>query len=76
MAVSQRDREYMARIAALKLESSAQALAEHRAQSVDERLRRSWALYMETRASVNVAQREDDPTAFYRLARELGLYRP
>lgn len=76
MSVSQRDREYMARIGALKLESSAEALAEHRAQSIDERLRRSWALYLATSASVDLARRQDDPTAFYRLARELGLYRP
>ena len=53
----------------------AQAAADHLALSLDERLARSWALYCANRDAVNVAAREDDPSAFYERARKLGLYR-
>jgi hypothetical protein len=75
MGVSERDRAYMERLGAYKAASHADAFARHRALPLDERLRRSWALYeahLETPASV----RDDDPTPFYERARALGLYRP
>ena len=77
MPVSDRDREFMERIGAYKAASHADTTARHRASSIAERLRRSWALYMATRSSRRVADSEDDdPSPFYARARARGLYRP
>lgn len=77
MPVSSRDREFMQRIGAYKAAAHAETEAEHRAASIAERLRRSWALYVTTRASVRVGDSErDDPSPFYALARARNLYRP
>jgi hypothetical protein len=75
MPVSDRDKQYFARIGAIKERAHAQAAADHLALSLDERLARSWALYCANRHTANVAAREDDPAAFYERARQLGLYR-
>ena len=76
MTVSDKDREYMRRIGAYKELSHREALAEHLALSLDERFRRSWRLYERYRDRVRRDDPQDDPTAFYRRARELGLYEP
>ena len=76
MAVSKRDLEHMALIGRLKAESHAGAEAKHRSLPIEERLRRSWALYLELLTSVDLSRREDDPTPFYDRARALGLYEP
>jgi hypothetical protein len=76
MPVSDRDREVMRRIGAAKAASHAEAAAEHRALSLGDRLRRSWALYVTRRDSGSVERRDDDPTQFYTRARELGMYQP
>jgi hypothetical protein len=75
MPVSDRDKQYFARVGAIKESVHAQAAADHLAFSLDERLARSWALYCANRDAVNFAAREDDPSAFYERARKLGLYR-
>lgn len=66
----------MQRIGEYKAESHAAAQSEHLTSSMAERLRRSWALYVETRSSVEIADTGDDPSPFYALARARGLYRP
>lgn len=76
MTVSDKDREYMRRIGAYKELSHREAQAEHLALSLDERFRRSWRLYERYRDRVRRDDPQDDPTAFYRRARELGLYEP
>ena len=75
MAVSEREREYMRRLGALKEESHQEAAAAHARVPVSERLRRSWALYEANRASARLEERQDDPSPFYDRARALGLYR-
>ncbi len=76
MGVSERDRAYMRRIGEAKAASHAEAAAAHRALPLEERLRRSWALYLAGRSTVRDEPRDDDPTPFYDRARALGLYRP
>jgi len=66
----------MRRIGAYKELSHREAQAEHLALSLDERFRRSWRLYERYRDRVRRDDPQDDPTAFYRRARELGLYEP
>ncbi len=75
MAVPERDRQYFKRIGAFKEASHARAAEEHQARSLDERLARSWALYLSHRGSVDASRREDDPSPFFERARRLGLYR-
>jgi hypothetical protein len=74
MAVSNRDRQYFARIGALKEASHASAAKAHQLLSLDERLSRSWALYLAHRTTADLARRDDDPSPFYDRARRLGLY--
>lgn len=74
MSVSDRERAYMERLGRYKAASHADAEARHGALSLDERLRRSWALYEAHRDSL--PPRTDDPSAFYERARALGLYSP
>lgn len=76
MAVTEHDREYMRRIGAYKALSHAEALAEHLAASLPERLSRSWALYLRHRDQIDASAREDDPSPFYARARALGMCRP
>jgi hypothetical protein len=75
MSVSERDRNVMRRIGAAKAAGRAAAHAEHLALPLDERLRRSWRLYAETRGAAK-RREADDPTPFYERARALKLYRP
>lgn len=75
MAVSESDRDYMRRLAAFKEESHREAQARHLALPIEERLRRSWKLYLRFRSSVARSALDDDPTPFYDRARALGLYR-
>jgi hypothetical protein len=75
MAVSDKDRDHFRRIGELKEASHAEARAAHDARTLDERLRRSVAFYLEYRDQQR-APRDDDPSPFYVRARSLGLYRP
>ncbi len=76
MAVRQRDRDFMRRIGALKGATHEEAVAQHRTLPLDERMHRSWALYLAWRDRSPVAERHDDPSPFYERARSRGLYRP
>lgn len=73
MAVSGRDREHMRKLGEAKAQSHRDALAEHLALSLGERLERSWRLYLAFR-DPNAPPRDDDPTPFYDRARRLGMY--
>jgi hypothetical protein len=73
MGVSNSDRAYMARMAAYKAESHAEAHARHRALPLEERLERSWALYLAGRDAARHPGRDDDPSPLYERARALGL---
>ncbi len=66
----------MRRLGSYKDASHAEALAQHRALPLAERLARSWALYLAGRGQVADERRDDDPSRFYELARRRGLYRP
>jgi hypothetical protein len=74
MAVSDRDKQYFARIGAAKEASHARAQQAHQSLSLDERLAASWALYLAHRAAADLSRRDDDPSPFYDRARRLGLY--
>lgn len=73
MPASKQDRAFLARIAAYKAESHAEAQARHLALPLDERLARSWALYLAGREAGRSRERDDDPSPFYERARALGL---
>ncbi len=73
MGVSEHDRAFMARVARYKAESHAEAQARHLTLPLDERLRRSWELYLGGRAAEGTRERDDDPSPFYERARALGL---
>jgi hypothetical protein len=75
MAASDRDKQYFERIGALKEASHSRAAKAHQSLSLDERLSRSWALYLVHRTTAELARRDDDPSPFYDRARRLGLYR-
>lgn len=76
MRVTDKDRDYFSRIGAIKLASHAEATREHLARTLDERLARSWALYLANCEACRDDERIDDPSPFYELARRLNLYRP
>lgn len=76
MAVSEHDRAYMRRLGQYTAVSHADATARHQALPLAQRLQRSWALFVTRRDSARLEAREDDPSQFYALARERGLYRP
>jgi hypothetical protein len=76
MSVSEKDREYMRRIGVYKDLSHREAQAAHLALSLDERLRRSWRLYLRYRHRVRRDDPQDDPAQFYARARQLGLCQP
>ena len=73
MGVSERDRAFMTRIAGYKAASHAEAQAKHQALPLEERLRRSWELYLAGRGAAEGREREDDPSPFYARARARGL---
>ncbi len=73
MPVSEHDHAYMERIGALKAASHAEAVVEHHARSVAERLRRSWLLFLTFRER---ASADDEVPTLYARARALGLYEP
>lgn len=64
----------MRRLGEFKADAHAQALREHLALSIDERLRRSFLLYRRFAAHARTDRRDDDPGQFYERARRLGLY--
>jgi hypothetical protein len=73
MGVSEHDRAFMARVEVYKAESHAEAQARHLALPLDERLQRSWELYLAGRSAAAIRERGDDPSPFYARARALGL---
>jgi hypothetical protein len=73
MAVSERERAFMARLAGYKAESHAEAQARHLALPLEERLQRSWELYLAGRDTGSSREGNDDPSPFYERARALGL---
>ena len=73
MAVSNHDRAFMARVALYKAGSHAEAQARHLDLPLDERLRRSWELYLAGREAGACRERDDDPSPFYDRARVLGF---
>lgn len=73
MPVSKRDREVFRKLADAKEEAHRDALAAHLALPLEERLERSWALYLRYR-DPDAPERDDDPTPFYDRARALGMY--
>lgn len=74
MGVSERDREQFRRIGEYKDATHREAMAEHLALSLAERLARSWALYVRFRTE-SPDRSEDDPAQLYARARRLGLIR-
>lgn len=76
VSTSEHDREYMRRIGVYKALSHCEAQAEHLALPLDERLRRSWRLYVRYRPRLRDPGADDDPTPLYDRARERGLYEP
>lgn len=74
MTVTDRERDYMRRIGAIKTSLRDEERAAHLALSIPDRLRRSWALYLAYRESLPA--HDDDPSPLYDRARALGLYRP
>jgi hypothetical protein len=74
MPASQSDRDYFARIGAIKEELHAEVARDHERMTLSERLERSWALYLARRDQVDLTGRLDDPMPFYERARQLGLY--
>ena len=73
MAVSERERAFMARVAGYKAESHAETQARHLALPIGARLQRSWELYLAGRPAGVGRDRVDDPSPFYERARALGL---
>jgi len=73
MGASDKERDYFRRIGAAKAASKNEAAASHQALSLDERLRRSGALYLRYRTAAH--ERTDDPSPYYERARALGLYK-
>jgi hypothetical protein len=73
MAASDRDREHFRKLGEAKEQAHREALEAHLALPLEERLERSWALYLRFR-DPNAPERDDDPTPFYDRARALGLY--
>ena len=72
MPVTDREREHMRRIGEIKAALRVDERAAHLSLTVDERLTRSWALYLAYRDSLPA--RDDDPSPLYERARALGLY--
>ncbi len=75
MAISEKDRSYLARIGALKQASHEAVATEHQALSLSERLARSWALFEAYAGSTSAPPDDSGPLAFYERARALGLLR-
>jgi len=73
MGVSEKEREYFHRIGAVKKTSRDETATSHQRLSIDERLRRSGALYLRYRDAAH--ERTDDPSPYYHRARALGLYK-
>jgi len=73
MAVSERERAFIERVAGYKAQSHREAQARHRALGLDERLERSWELFLAGREARAARERDDDPSPLYERARALGL---
>jgi hypothetical protein len=73
MPVSERDREHFRKLGEAKALAHREAAEAHRALPLDERLARSWDLYVAFGRPAP-EERDDDPTPFYERARALGLY--
>ena len=76
MAVSRRERNFLAHLGELKAESHAQAAVDHLSLPLAQRLMRSWALFESFGHEAATMQLGDEGAlAFYERARALGLYR-
>jgi hypothetical protein len=74
--VSDKDREYMRRIGAYKEASHREAQQHHLSLSLDERLERSWELYVRYHDAARCVDNDEGVMTFYDRARRLGLYCP
>lgn len=74
MSVRNEERDYFRRIAEAKRRSHEEAERAHLAESLRERIRRSFELSLACMRGS--ARRDDDPSPFYDRARRLGLYKP
>jgi hypothetical protein len=75
MAVSQKARDFFARVGEFKASSHALAASEHLALPLADRLSRSWALFERFQQREDASHRDAGPVAFYERARALGFYR-
>lgn len=75
MAISEKDRSYLAQIGAYKQASHEADASEHQALSLAERLALSWALFEAYADSTSAPRDDSGPLAFYARARALGLLR-
>lgn len=73
MTISEHDRNYFRRIASAKVETHGEAHQAHQELDINERMARSWQLYLSFRETVS-PRTSDDPTPFYSRAKELGFY--
>jgi hypothetical protein len=73
--VSERDREYMRRLGEFERENEADALREHLALSLIDRLYRSANLSEQWAGYLHDDRETEAPEEFYERARRLGLYR-
>jgi len=72
VAVTEHERDYMRRVGEIKATLREEERARHRSLPIEERLERSWALYLAYRE--RLPSRDEDPSRFYDRARALGLY--
>jgi hypothetical protein len=73
--VTERDRDYMRRLGDLKAASHREALRDHLALSLEERLQRSWEFLEQLPAMAWHVEPADGALELYRTASQLGLYR-
>ena len=71
---SDADMDYMRRLGEFKAQSKRDALAEHRALTVRERIQRGIE-FARRRPPLTERRKEDDLAAFFERARQLGLYK-
>ena len=75
MIVTERDRSYLDRLGHYEAEIRRERIAAHLTLPIEERLRRSLAMYRCFRESARQTEPED-PTPLYERARRLGLLLP
>lgn len=73
--VSDRDKEYMRRLGLFMAAVKADELADHRALPMNERIERGLQLARQRTPAPHPPRDEKDLGAFFRLAKQRGLYR-